>query len=65
MGTGYFWRVECDQGVTLAPTPLLVLRYKNRVELYLYKGKAIPVQALTVPEVSRRLRFQDFKTIDT
>jgi hypothetical protein len=29
------------------------------------KGKAIPLQALTGPEGSRRLRFPDFKTIGT
>jgi hypothetical protein len=29
------------------------------------KGKAIPLQALTGPEGSRRLRLQDFKTIGT
>jgi hypothetical protein len=29
------------------------------------KGKAIPLQALTGPEISRRLRLPDFKTIDT
>jgi len=28
-------------------------------------GKAIPSQAWTDPEVSRRLRFPDFKTIGT
>jgi hypothetical protein len=27
------------------------------------KGKAIPLQARTCPEVSRRLRLTDFKTI--
>jgi hypothetical protein len=27
------------------------------------KGKAIPLQSLTVPEGSRRLRLPDFKTI--
>jgi hypothetical protein len=30
-----------------------------------YKGKAIPLQALTGPEGSRRLRLPDFKTIGT
>jgi hypothetical protein len=30
-----------------------------------YKGKAIPLQALTGPEGSRRLRLPDFKTTDT
>jgi hypothetical protein len=29
------------------------------------KGKAIPLQALTGPEGSRRLRLPDFKTIGT
>ena len=29
------------------------------------KGKAIPLQAWTGPEGSRRLRFPDFKTIST
>ena len=29
------------------------------------KGKAIPLQAWTGPEGSRRLRLTDFKTIDT
>jgi hypothetical protein len=29
------------------------------------KGKAIPLQALTGPEGSRRLRLPDFKTIST
>jgi hypothetical protein len=29
------------------------------------KGKAIPLQAWTVPEGSRRLRLPDFKTFGT
>jgi hypothetical protein len=29
------------------------------------KGKAIPLEALTGPECSRRLRLPDFKTIST
>jgi hypothetical protein len=29
------------------------------------EGKAIPLQAWTGPEVSRRLRLSDFKTIGT
>jgi hypothetical protein len=32
---------------------------------YLGRGKAIPLQAWTGPEGSRRLRLPDFKTIDT
>ena len=31
----------------------------------LHKGKAIPLQAWTGPEGSRRLRFPDFKTVNT
>jgi hypothetical protein len=33
--------------------------------LYKKKGKAIPLQAWTGPEGSRRLRHTDFKTIGT
>jgi hypothetical protein len=29
------------------------------------KGKAVPLQAWTGPEASKRLRFSDFKTIGT
>jgi hypothetical protein len=36
MGTGSFPGVESGRSVTLTPRPLLVLRSKNRVELYLY-----------------------------
>jgi hypothetical protein len=32
---------------------------------YMVKGKAIPLQAWTGPEGSRRLRLPDFKTIST
>jgi hypothetical protein len=32
---------------------------------YKGKGKAIPLQALTGPEGSRRLKLQDFNTIST
>jgi hypothetical protein len=35
------------------------------VILYREKGKAIPLQALTGPEGSRRLRFPDIKIIGT
>ena len=33
--------------------------------MHTYKGKAIPLQAWTDPEGSRRLRVPDFKTIGT
>jgi hypothetical protein len=32
---------------------------------YVHTGKEIPLQALTGPESSRRLRLPDFKTIGT
>jgi hypothetical protein len=32
---------------------------------FIIKGKAIPLQAWTVPEVSRMLRLPDFKTVGT
>jgi hypothetical protein len=35
------------------------------VLIYIYKGKAIPLQAWTGPGGSRRLRLPDFKTIGT
>jgi len=34
-------------------------------EIYLVKGKAIPLRAWTGPEGSRRMRLPDFKTIGT
>jgi hypothetical protein len=45
-------------GVMLRNTLFLIL-------IAVLKGKAIPLQALTGPEGSRRLRFPDFKTIGT
>jgi hypothetical protein len=36
-----------------------------KVKIIKCKGKAIPLQAWTDPEGSRRLRLPDFKTIDT
>jgi hypothetical protein len=40
---------------------------KNEYHAYiiLKEGKAIPLQAWTGPQVSRRLRLPDFKTIGT
>jgi hypothetical protein len=48
-----------------------VLASRSHVLLYIVKfivkgkDKAIPLQALTSPEVSRRLRLPDFKKIGT
>jgi hypothetical protein len=50
-------------------TGYLALTQSNKLiqsnKLTLYKGKAIPLQALTGPDGSRRLRLQDFKTVGT
>jgi len=35
------------------------------IYIYIYKGKAIPLQAWRAPEVSRRLRLPDFKKVGT
>jgi hypothetical protein len=37
----------------------------SQVAIVKVKGKAIPLQAWTDPEVSRRFRLPDFKTIAT
>jgi hypothetical protein len=37
----------------------------SHLVLFNNKAKAIPLQALTGPEVSRRLRLPDFKEIGT
>ena len=50
MGTGSFPGVRCSWGVTLIPHPLLV------------KDKAVPLQAWSGPEGSRKLRFPNFTT---
>jgi len=46
----------------MTPAPYSVVLPSN---ILMYKGKAIPLQACIGPEVSRRLRLADFKTIDT
>jgi len=47
-------------GWSLPTTP-----YRGRIDLDIKKGKAIPLQAWTGPESSRRLRLPDLKTIST
>jgi hypothetical protein len=43
-----------------------VILIQDPTMIYLMlKGKAIPLQALTDPEGSRRLRVPDFKTVGT
>jgi hypothetical protein len=50
-----------DKRIFLTRSKPLLLRH----EVDAIKGKAIPLQALTGPEGSRRLRLPDFKTIGT
>jgi hypothetical protein len=42
-----------------------LLSHPQEVLIDILKCKAIPLQALTGPEVSRRLRLPDFKIIGT
>jgi hypothetical protein len=46
---------------------VLYIHIYIHIYIYIYKGegKAIPLQAWTGPEGSRRLRFPDFKTVGT
>jgi len=39
--------------------------HRENWDILMVKGKAIPLQAWTGPEGSRRLRLPDFKTIST
>jgi hypothetical protein len=58
---------------TSSPSQLVYLYTFNHRDLFLLgvrlsvesKGKAVPLQAVTGPEGSRRLRLPDFKTIGT
>jgi len=59
-----------DNAWSCTSLPLMCLRgvYKDICTVYplvLLKGKAIPLQAWTVPEGSRRLGIPDFKAIGT
>jgi hypothetical protein len=44
---------------------LILMGWPFELLLVKGKGKAIPLQALTDPEGSRRLRLPDFKTVGT
>ena len=41
------------------------LKFSNQHYTTICKVKAIPIQALTGPEISSRMRLPDFKTIGT
>jgi hypothetical protein len=43
----------------------MILKPYFLLKIVRYKGKAIPLQAWTGPEGSRRLRLPDFKTVGT
>jgi len=45
---------------------IIIIETAHQMSWYkIYKGKAIPLQAWTGPEVSRRPRLPDFKTVGT
>jgi len=58
VGTGFLSLGYRDQGMKFTPHHPVVQWLRK-------KGKAIPLQAWTGPEGSRRLRLPDFKTIST
>ena len=37
-------------------------KHRSELYVYVYKGKAVPLQAWSGPEVSRNLSFPDFMT---
>jgi hypothetical protein len=51
-------------GVSLGPNQPAIHFFTDALPVEV-KGKAIPLQALTGPEGSRRLRIPDFKTFGT
>jgi hypothetical protein len=55
---------RCEASCSTSETHILIKGDLNDLARD-YKSKAIPVQAWTGPEVSRRLRLPDFKTIGT
>jgi len=62
--TGTYWRVNMASSTSLLFPYLLLMPWKL-LNLVRVKGKAIPLQAWTGPEGSRRLKLPDFKTIGT
>jgi len=71
----FVWQLISRRQPPSPPSQSLKQLYSSRVGSYLSsypfgkacceKGKAIPLQAWTGPEGSRRLRLPDFKTLDT
>jgi hypothetical protein len=69
------WTTSCFRGLRVSTALGKQLRQccahnRNLVEMLSpwslsVNGKAVPLQALTGPERSRRLRLQDFKTVGT
>jgi len=60
----YLRQAQISKTQAFENTTVLALRIFVVADL-LCKGKAIPLQTWTDPEVSRRLRLPDFKTIGT
>jgi hypothetical protein len=62
-------KTDCNNytDISLVPTTHTILPTScclGKLHIHI-KGKAIPLQALTGPEGSRRFRLADFKTIGT
>ena len=56
----FFWDLKLNVAIYVRH-----FNYFNLLSIWTGKGKAIPLQAWTGPEGSRRLRLPDFMTIDT
>jgi len=70
--TRFYEYLVCELRMSRAvpPRPQYALMVSTRISCFIYtdtggkgKGKAIPLQAWTGPEGSRRLRLPDFKTV--
>jgi hypothetical protein len=59
--SNFFAGLPLNEFNNLNATLFLYLNRKSKIG----KGEAIPLQALTGPDGSRRLRLRDFKTIGT
>ena len=64
----YILAMGCNYVIGLAVKSFVIQGDPQKPDIFKInskKGKAIPLQAWTGPEGSRRLRFPDFKTIGT
>jgi hypothetical protein len=61
MGTGCFPGLESGRGVTLTLHPLLVPRYKNRVELYLVACKKSETYLLLIYQMLNKEKNRQYR----